>query len=134
MRTKTFNLAITTALAASLSACGQPSGDWDDGVTQYADRDTAVCVDRVTQKRIPDRECDRRGVGGNTNPALWYYLGRNSAVPYYGDTIRGGSYSRPAGRSFYHAPASTAMTKSSAVSRGGFGSSARSSGFHSSSS
>lgn len=128
MKKKNFYLTLTTAVATSLAACGQsPNTDWDDGYTQYADRDTAVCVDQRTQKRVPDEEC-RRGGGSRSG---WYYMGRNSAVPYHGQSVAGGSYSRPSGRTFYYAPKTTNMTKSSAVSRGGFGSSARSSSFSS---
>lgn len=129
MRTKKFSLTLTTAVATSLAACGPGNNaDWDDGYTQYADRDTAVCVDQQTKLRVPDDRC-RSGSGGSR--AGWYYMGRNSAVPYYGEAVRGGTYNRPAGRTFYYAPKSTGMTKSSAISRGGLGSSSRS-GFFSS--
>lgn len=119
---KAFTLTLTTAIATTLAACGSsPRGEWDDGYTQYADRDTAVCVDRRTNQRLPDSSCDRRGGGG-----YWYYMGRNSAVPYYGDRVSGGTYTRPAGRTYYHAPSTTSMSRSTAVSRGGFGSTGRS--------
>ena len=127
MKKKTFSLTMTTTLAAALVACGprpQYQGDWDDGYTQYADRDTAVCVDRRTGKRIDDSNCERGRSHGSA--AGWYYVGRNSALPYHGDSVRGGTYTRPAGATFYHAPATTSMSRATAVSRGGFGSTGRS--------
>lgn len=133
MSKKIFNLTITTAVATAIASCG-PSRSyddtyWDDGSTYFADRDTAVCVDRKTNRRIPDEECNRRSGGY----ASWYYIGRNGAIPYYDDPVRGGTYSKPTGSTVYRAPKSTAVTKSVAVSRGGFGSSYRSSGFSASS-
>lgn len=122
MKKNKFNLVLTTTVAASISACG-PSRqtDWDDGYTQYADRDTAVCVDQKTKQRVPDSECRRGGSRGG-----WYYLGRNSAIPYYGEPVRGGSYKRTPGSNYYYAPKSTSFTKNAAISRGGFGSSSSS--------
>ena len=117
MRVKTI-LIFTTALATSLglSACDQPS------VTQYAQRDTAVCVDHQGQ-RVPDDRCGQHYYGG-ASPFLWYYLGRSAAVPYYGERVYGGGFTRTAGATYFHAPSATAMSRSVAVSRGGFGSSA----------
>ena len=119
-------LIFTTALASSLtlSACGQPS------YQQTADQDTAVCVDREGN-RVPDDRCNSNAGyhgGGVSNAFLWYYLGRSSAIPYYGERVGGGSFVRPAGASYFHAPSSTSMSRSVAISRGGFGSSAHSFG------
>ena len=123
------DLRITTGIAAALLAAGCSRQDPDNGWT--ADRDTAVCVDQQGH-RVPDGQCPRQrsaGIGGGMGSAfLWYYIGRQSAVPYYGDVVRGGSYAPSAGRSYFRAPASTAMSRASAVSRGGFGSSAHASG------
>ena len=112
------DLTITTGVAAALllSGCGQRD-DWT------AQRDTAVCTNR-SGNRVPDDRCDRRHAGGRGSGFLWYYLGRNSGIPAYGERATGGSWSRPAGSTFYRAPASTAMTRAAAVARGGFGSSA----------
>jgi hypothetical protein len=130
MSQKVFNLSFTSAAAMAIAACGPNpnynNSDWDDGMSYYADRDTAVCVDKRTNKRLPDDACRRNG-------GSWYYIGRNSHIPYYNEPVRGGSYSRPAGTRVYYAPKSTAVTKSAAISRGGFGSSYRSSGFSASS-
>ena len=129
MKSKTFNLTFTATIAASLSACGPtPSGQWDDGYTQYADQDTAVCVDPKTNKRIDDDYCEKGGRRHGGGVAL-YYVGRNSALPYRGDSVSGGSYRRASGVSYYRAPSSTSITRSAAVSRGGFGSTGRSFSF-----
>ena len=119
-------LTITTGVAAALLAggCGQQSAD--NGWT--ADRDTAVCVDKQG-KRVPDGQCPQQRVASTghigASPFLWYYLGRMSSVPYYGERVGGGSFAPSAGHSYFRAPSSTAMSRSSAISRGGFGASAR---------
>ncbi|PJI87444.1 hypothetical protein DAH66_05090 [Sphingomonas koreensis] len=131
-------LTVTTAMAATLLALPGCSGgdDWNEDV--YASGDTAICVDQEG-KRVDDDRCGERnyysgGGGGGSNAFLWYYLGRSSAVPYYGDSIRDkryagyGSYQPRPGANYGPAPASTRMTRSAAVSRGGFGSSGRSFG------
>ena len=126
-------LTITTAMAAAMIAlpgCSSNDG-WDDNAV--ADRDTAVCVDQ-DGKRVEDRRCNdvpRTGGMGLGTGLLWYYIGRNSAVPYYGDSVRqgryagAGSFTPRAGASYFPAPARTSMTRSQAVSRGGLGSSGR---------
>lgn len=126
-------LAMTTAMAAALvalPACSSNDG-WNDEV--IADRDTAVCVDQQGA-RVDDDLCDDdRGRSGGSSAFLWYYIGRNSAVPYYGDSIydrryargRPGSFAPQPGVNYARAPATTKMTRSQAVSRGGLGSSSR---------
>lgn len=130
-------LSMTTAMAAALLALpGCSSNDeWNEDVV--TDSDTAICVDKEG-KRVDDNQCGQRNVvqysGGGSGVAtafLWYYLGRNSAVPYYGDSIRNpryaglGSYQPRPGVNYAAAPAASRMTRSSAVSRGGLGSSGR---------
>ena len=127
-------IALTTAMAATLLALNACSNADEDVI---ADDDTAVCVDREG-KRVDDSQCAPQTAtnnhyhgGGGSSAFLWYYIGRNSAVPYYGDSIRdsrfaGGSYDRRPGANYRPAPASTRMTRSAAVSRGGLGSSGRS--------
>lgn len=124
-------LSMTTAMAAALvalPACSSNDG-WNEDV--IADRDTAVCVNQQGS-RVDDDLCDDdRPRTGGSSAFLWYYIGRNSAVPYYGDSIydrryaRGGSFTRQPGVDYSRAPASTKMTRSQAVSRGGLGSSSR---------
>jgi hypothetical protein len=130
MARKNFNLTITTALAtALLGGCAQdPSEpDWDDNGNAYARRDVAVCVDQQGQ-RIDDDHCsdDRRHHSGGS----FIYLGRGGYIPYHGERARPGTYSTVprAGATYSPAHNSTNMTRSAAVARGGFGSSARSSG------
>lgn len=125
-------LSMTTAMAAALvalPACSSNDG-WNEDVV--ADRDTAVCVNQQGS-RVDDDLCDDRRHGGGSSAFLWYYIGRNSAVPYYGDSIydsryargRPGSFAPRPGVDYARAPASTKMTRSQAVSRGGLGSSSR---------
>jgi hypothetical protein len=124
MKTVTLNLTLVAATAVTLAACDQPA----DHV--IAQQDTAVCVDK-SGNRVPDADCQNYHGGGGSGVAsafLWYYLGRSSAVPYYGERVSGGSFTRTAGATYFHAPVRTAMTRSAAVARGGFGSSARSFG------
>ena len=127
-------LSMTTAMAAALLALPACSSndEWSDDVV--AAEDTAVCVNQEGE-RVDDDLCDddgRRGIGSSA--FLWYYIGRGSAVPYYGDSIHHrryagyGSYKPRPGASYGRAPASTKMTRSQAVSRGGLGSSGRSFG------
>ena len=126
-------LGMTTAMAAALlalPACSSDNG-WDDDMV--ADRDTAICVNQAGE-RVDDDQCDRDRGGGVSSAFLWYYIGRNAAIPFYGDSIhhrryRGhGSYQPRSGVSYGRAPASTNVTRSQAVSRGGLGSSSRSFG------
>jgi len=123
MKTITLNLTLVAASAVTLAACDQHQPDqW------IAQQDTAVCVDR-SGNRVPDADCQNYHPGAGVGTAfLWYYLGRSSAVPYYGERVAGGSFTRTAGATYFHAPVSTAMTRSAAVARGGFGSRARSFG------
>jgi hypothetical protein len=123
-------LGMTSAMAAALialPACSSNNG-WNEDVV--ADQDTAICVDREGE-RVDDDLCDDDRGGGFSNAFLWYYIGRSSAIPYYGDSIhhsryRGrGSYQPTWGVKYGRAPTSTRMTRSQAVSRGGLGSSSR---------
>lgn len=129
---------LTTAMATALtSLAGCSSGDdWDGNV--YADSDTQICTDDAGL-RVEDLWCDdddRDGfvyIGGIRHKKKgWYYVNRGSPMPYYGDSIRDskfkGSTAAIAGATYARAPSSSNMTRSSAVSRGGFGSSSRSYG------
>lgn len=126
------HLFLTSAMAASLlalSACSSGDG-WNEDV--YAQSETAVCVNSAGE-RIPDSNCDDTYHGGHSG-ASWYYFGRNSRVPFYGDSVHDsrfagtGSPEAQPGTTYYRAPASTSVTRAQAVSRGGFGSSGRSFG------
>ncbi|MBA4162278.1 MAG: hypothetical protein C0515_09435 [Novosphingobium sp.] len=123
-------LALTTAMAAtltSLSACSS-GNDWEGS---YADNDTRVCVDEAG-RRVDDSQCRSYIRGGGYYG--WYYVNRGSRLPYYGDSVRDtklgikGSPAPVAGRSYADAPSHTNLTRSAAMSRGGFGSSSRSFG------
>lgn len=120
-------LALTTAMAATLttlSACSS-GNEWDDGVV--AQKDTAVCVDQ-DGKRVEDDNCPgRRRYSGGSH--FWYYVNRGNRVPYYGDPVNdprygyNGSYFANRGATYASAPASANKVRSTPISRGGFGSS-----------
>ena len=119
-------LKFTTALAAALLAagCGKSRDDADGWVAQS---DTAVCTDR-SGNRVADSQCARQSHAGGVSPFLWYFLARNAMIPPYGERVGGGSYARAPGRAYRFAPATTQVTRAGAISRGGFGASARSFG------
>ena len=121
-------LTLTTAMAATLSGLAGCSNEpsWDDGVV--ADRQTAVCVDQ-SGTRVEDNRCDSpRYHGGGFG---WFYVNRGARIPYLGDSTNdarfrnGGTRQAIAGSDYVRAPKAANMTRSSAVSRGGFGSSGR---------
>ena len=119
-------LLYTTSLAAALliGGCGNNSSN------AYASQPTAVCVNQQGQ-RVSDAQCGGGYHGGGSNPFLWYYIGRNSTVPYYGERAMGGGYTRTPNATYYHAPSESNMSRATAMSttsRGGFGSSAHSYG------
>ena len=122
----TLTAWVAGALVLIPTACSNSQEEWNDEVT--AAYDTSVCTD-AQGNRVDDDYCDDdRYRGGGFYP---YYLRRGSPVPYYGDNVRGpryaayGSTSPVAGTYYTRAPASTAMTRSAAVSRGGLGSTGR---------
>lgn len=130
MGRKHFNLTITTALAtAFLGGCAQDPGeaDWDDSGNAFARRDVAVCVNQQGE-RIDDDYCDDNH--GYHSGGHFIYVGRGGYIPYHGERARAGSYATAprSGTQYYFAPGDTNMTRSAAISRGGFGSRARSSG------
>lgn len=121
-------LTLTASLAAALSGL---SGCGSNAPTDLvASNNTRVCVDQWGQ-RIGDDFCDdnnRRAYGSS-----FVYLGRGSPIPYYYDNVRDPKYARYVSRTppvgfVDRAPAATNMARSSAISRGGLGSSARSFG------
>ncbi len=124
------HLSMTTAMAASLAALpGCSSNDWGD--EYYVSNDTAICTDREG-KRVDDDRCDDDRYRSGSGYYGWYYIRSGSRLPYYGDSVRdprfSGSFSRDANRSYSRAPTESRVTRSQAVSRGGFGSSSRSFG------
>jgi uncharacterized protein YgiB involved in biofilm formation len=122
-------LVLTTAMAATLGACSSANGKNEDVV---ADRDTAVCVDQ-DGRRVDDGECKRntRSGGRIASGFLWYYVGRGSRIPLRGDSVNDprldfrGSYFATKGATYAPAPAAANIVRSAAVTRGGFGESAR---------
>ena len=119
MKTK-YVFALTAVLLATACAPSPSSNDWE------SDRDTRVCRDK-SGKRVSDSQC-RRGGSGVGSAFMWYYIGRGSYIPPVGSSFSPdtrGSTTPRAGASYYTAPS---VAPASAVTRGGFGSSARSSG------
>jgi hypothetical protein len=116
------DLTITTAIAAAfmLTACG-PNPN-----SMMTDRDTAICTDRQG-RRVSDDKCQRRGVGGGGY--AWYFMGRNSTMPWVGERATGGSYRGAQGVSYFRASPSTSVTRAVGISRGGFSSGYSSGGF-----
>lgn len=121
-------LTMTGAMAAALAALPACSSndEWNEEVTSAYD--TAVCVDNQG-RRVEDERCDDRRAYGSSY--RYFYLRGGAPVPYYGDAVTGpryaayGSYSPRGGIHYDRAPASTRMTRSAAVSRGGLGASGR---------
>lgn len=120
-------LFLTSAMAATLSGCSS-GNDWDGNV--YARNDTRVCVDQ-NGYRVADSYCGTRTYYGGSR---WYYVGRGARIPYQGDSVNDrklgftGGYDAKPGANYAAAPSEANMTRSSARSRGGFGSSSRSFG------
>ncbi|WP_300974348.1 hypothetical protein [Sphingomonas sp. LHG3406-1] len=119
-------LTITASLAATLtglSGCDSRSND------MLAQQNTRICVDDDGD-RIADQYCSNGRSGGGGFAFL--YLRRGSPIPYYYDNVRDPKYAKFVSRSplsgYTSAPPSSNMTRSSAVSRGGLGSSSRSFG------
>jgi hypothetical protein len=121
-------LTLTATLAAALTGLAGCS----DGPREIvADDNTRICVDEFGS-RIDDDYCDddhRRGGGGL---ATFLYLRKGSPIPYYYDNVRDRKYASYLSRTplpgYVRAPAASNMARSTAVSRGGLGSSGRSFG------
>lgn len=118
MKNAKIALTITTALAALLLAsCGQQDDDWT------THRDTAVCTDRFGN-RVVDDNCQTRYAGNGGSGFAWYYLSGGRSIAPYGSRVSGGSFTRTSDATYFHAPPRTMVTRSQAISRGGFGESA----------
>jgi len=85
-------LGVTALLAPSLSACS--AGDEES-------ENQAVCVDRTTEQRVSDEQCDpddeaNVGIGGIF---FWYFLATRGGAffPGIGQRVSGGTYSVPRG-------------------------------------
>ena len=113
-------LGVTALLAPSLTACSVGNDEADN---------QAVCVDRTTEQRVADGQCDpddraNIGVGGIF---FWYFLATRGGAffPAVGQRVSGGTYSVPGG-SYRRGGVPTAGGN---VPRGGFGGGTRSGGF-----
>ncbi|MDT7933125.1 MAG: hypothetical protein RQ833_00785 [Sphingomonadaceae bacterium] len=113
-------LPLTVAAAATLAACDRDKRDW-------AESDVKVCRD-AQGRRVDDRQCEQQTAraghsGGHMPGVAWYFLGRGSQVARLGEPLTGGSPVARPGVSYARATPAT-------ITRGGFGSSARSFGSH----
>lgn len=111
-------LGVTALLAPSLAACGSDNDEVDN---------QAVCVDRNTQERVDDEQCNPDdeangiGVGG---VFFWYFLATRGGAffPPIGGRVSGGTFTRPSG-----SVARGGVPKAGGnVPRGGFGGGTRS--------
>lgn len=124
-------LTLTATLAAALSGCSSPGNEWDNDV--YSSVDSAVCTDK-NGIVVDDSQCRSNFRGGSYYGGYGYhYYPRNSRLPFQGESVRdarfatGSDTPRP-GAQYYGSPVETRMTRSQAMSRGGFGSRGRSFG------
>jgi hypothetical protein len=119
-------LTLTATLAATLTGLSGCASRSDDLLAQ---QNTRICVDDDGD-RIDDRYCTNRAYGAGGFAFL--YLRRGSPIPYYYDNVRDPKYAKFVSRTplsgFRPAPASSNMSRSTAVSRGGLGRSSRSFG------
>jgi hypothetical protein len=104
-------LGVTALLAPSLAAC----------TTEDESENQAVCVDRTTEERVSDSQCDpddraNVGVGGIF---FWYFLATRGGAffPAVGQRVSGGTYTVPRG-TYTRGGVPTAGGN---VPRGGFG-------------
>lgn len=122
----TRKITLTATLAATLTGLAGCASSSDEMLAQ---QNTRICVDEDGD-RIDDDYCENRRSGFGTFAFL--YLRKGSPIPYYYDNVRDPKYSKFVSRSplpgAIRAPAASAMSRSSAVSRGGLGSSSRSFG------
>jgi len=107
-RSKKVDLTIVTLLAASFTAACNDGFDYNN-IKHCVDENGVV---------VPDAQCNGVGGGGNGThvPFRWYYGGGRVFTP--GTRVTGGSYVPSSGHTY-----STPST----VTRGGFGSTGRSS-------
>lgn len=120
-------LTFTATLAAALTGLSACS---DGPREMLAEDNTRICVDEWGS-RIDDDYCEDDGYR-RSGGAAFFYLRKGSPVPYYYDNVRDTKYAKYLSRSplpgFLKAPSASNMSRSSAVSRGGLGSSSRSFG------
>lgn len=128
---RSARIVLTVAPALSLALTGCAAGDPS---TQEQPTHQAICVDPETEQRVDDDECDDRGrlgVGG------WYFLAMGARFPAIGGLASGGSRGVPSTphvrgglpRASAGGVSTSTATRGTAISRGGFGTSAGGSGF-----
>lgn len=99
------SLTAVLAVAATLSACSEPS------------RPTRICIDDQ-ERRIPDGTCATSNGGGAGGSSRWYFLSSrqvsDEGTPALGEQAQHGSYTPEGGVAYGEAP-------EGGIARGGFG-------------
>lgn len=103
-RSATVTVCLVAALSVSMTGCG------GDATRDYA----GVCIDRTTQRRVPDGECTGTGSTGNHG---WVYYRSGSRVPAVGADAGDGLAGVPGGSGVSRG----GVSADGGVSRGGFG-------------
>lgn len=105
-RRRSAAVAVGTAALVVASLTGCASG------TDY----TGVCVDKRTNNRVVDKDCDDNHVAGGSHG--WYYIPAGRTAPAVGKPVTGGVFTAPVGKSVAKGGVSA---KGGTVARGGFG-------------
>ena len=106
-RSQAVALGITAVLAAGLSGCGS------DAEYDFA----GVCVDKQTQVRVDDEQCDDNNTVYRSGGYGWYFIPLGTSAASVGSRVTGGTYSDP-GTS---ASRGGVSRSGGTVARGGFG-------------
>lgn len=75
-RSRTVAVGAAAVLVTAMSGCGS---SYDQA---------GVCVDRQSQVRVSDDDCDNDSSGSHG----WYYIGRGGRAPAVGQPATGGSW------------------------------------------
>lgn len=102
-RSSAVTVGAIAVVSISLSGCSSSP--------DYA----GVCVDKSTNKRVSDRDCNGSGTSGGAHG--WYYVRSGTKAPAVGSSASGGSFSEPSG-TFAKGGVSA---KGGTIARGGFG-------------
>ena len=111
LRSVAITLGAVPLLATGLTGCGS-----DDDDAEYS----AVCVDRVTEQRVDDDECD----DDNDRAHGWYFFPVGVYAGGIGQRVSGGSYTTPSASHVKGGVPKSGAT----IQRGGFGGGIKSGG------
>ncbi|GAB48207.1 hypothetical protein MOPEL_067_00560 [Mobilicoccus pelagius NBRC 104925] len=132
---KRMSTGVKIGLTAAVAGVGllvlMPDSDDRDQPTTHA----GVCVDKDTNTRLPDSECE--GSGGTHVHHGWYFIPFGYSAPRLGAPVSGGSFDAPRGTSYVtggvDGRGGTVSSQSvhggkTTTVRGGFGGSGKSNG------